>query len=105
MSQSLRKSGLFRQMQARIPKQKGPCRNPFVNQVFSVQRRREEKREIGNWGSQSLRKSGLFRRLIHPGLKPLMKRKKSQSLRKSGLFRQYAGVVVSAPTEEVAIPS
>ncbi len=83
-SQSLRKSGLFRLIVGLVA-YSPCCRNPFVNQVFSVFPKPSEFLEILE--SQSLRKSGLFRLEVDHIVPLGMGGAESQSLRKSGLFR------------------
>ena len=86
-SQSLRKSGLFRLNSSSIlGRALLLCRNPFVNQVFSVALH-SETNPIHHVESQSLRKSGLFRRVLTVPC-VLSRAMLSQSLRKSGLFRR-----------------
>ena len=60
-------------------------RNPFVNQVFSVDKDGYLCEQSYDDTSQSLRKSGLFRRGAM--VRIMIEEWLSQSLRKSGLFR------------------
>ncbi len=64
MSQSLRKSGLFRPNDTPSYNPMRACRNPFVNQVFSVEGMKMKKMIYKTSESQSLRKSGLFRQPV-----------------------------------------